>query len=208
MDYYGDFPAPPETEIIKDITSKLSTLDKYKEKNIFTIKKCVKKSLEDMGGHKSLGSFSGYLVFSKKELMQRTEQLLDNSKIVKFRTIVKIVMALNNTYNIILHNRYKPNMDKTYPRPTSSNLIQSKGMRPTTPQNNSVKTPVESLKAPALKQARASYRSGSKRFQAKLSRIPFNHLLTQSHHMHLIRTIGLTTPASVIKGFGHRIIGR
>jgi hypothetical protein len=99
-------------------------------------------------------------------------------------------------------------LDKTYPRPTSSNLIQSKGTRSTTLQNKSVKPPVESLKAPALKQARASYRAGSRRFQAKLSRITFNHLLTQSHHMHLIRTIGLTTPASVTKGFGHRIIGR
>ena len=109
MDYYSDFPAPPETEIIQDITSKLSTLDKYKSKNIFTIKRCVKTALEDMGGHKSLGSFSGYVVFSKKELIQRTEQLLDNYRMVTFRTVVKIVIALNNTYNVILHNRYKPN---------------------------------------------------------------------------------------------------
>ena len=99
-------------------------------------------------------------------------------------------------------------LDNTFPRPTSSNLMQSKGMRPTTPQNNSVKTPVESLQAPALKQARAVTGRVRRCFQAQLSRITFNHLLTQSHHMHLIRTIGLTTPASVIKGFGHRIIGR
>lgn len=110
MDYYSDFPAPPETEVIQDITSKLATQEKYKSRNIFTIKKKVKKALEDMGGHKSLGSYSGYVVFSKKELIQRTEQLLDNSnKMVTFRTIVKIVIALNNTYNVILHNRYKPN---------------------------------------------------------------------------------------------------
>ena len=99
-------------------------------------------------------------------------------------------------------------VDAKYTSPASQFLTLDDGARSTILQNKSVKPPVESLKAPALRQARAGYRAGSRRFQAKLSRITFNHLLTQSHHMHLIRTIGLTTPASVIKGFGHRIIRR
>ena len=46
-------------------------------------------------------------------------------------------------------------------------------MRPTTPQNNSVKTPVESLKAPALKQARAELQG---RFEALPSETKQNNV--------------------------------
>ena len=108
MDYYSDFSPPPETDVINEITTILLSDDKYKGKDLVTVEKCVKKSLQKIGGYSSLGSLTGYIVFTKKELISNSQKLLNEMKHLKFKTVVHIFIALNSIYDLILHKRYKP----------------------------------------------------------------------------------------------------
>ena len=110
MDYYSDFYPPSEEDVINEVTTILLNDNRYKSKNALIVKKTVKKALKNMGGHSSLGSLTGYMVFTKKELITKSQQLLAEPllKLLKFKTIVKIIITMTSIYNNTLHNRYKP----------------------------------------------------------------------------------------------------
>jgi hypothetical protein len=101
-----------------------------------------------------------------------------------------------------------------WPRPSTASSTreaanQSSGRpRPSHPRSCPKKAQAPTVKAVGrTPRARPLSRIGQATKQ-RLERITFNDLLTQGHHMHLVRAIRLSTPASVIKGFGHRIVGR
>lgn len=109
MDYYSDFPAPSEDIVISEVSKYVkSTHDKNAK--IATIIKYTKESLDEIGGSKNLGSMTGYLVFSKKELISKTIKKLDicQHKYLSFKTLVQIILIYINLHNLVLHNRYKP----------------------------------------------------------------------------------------------------
>ena len=114
MDYYSDYPAPPEEDIINDITKILLKTLPIARKH--TIEKCIKSALKEMGGRDSLGSYSGYIVFTKKDLINRSTIKLNNSKIksLSFKSLVTVIIKMNSLYYNVLHNRYKPYSDIYY----------------------------------------------------------------------------------------------
>ncbi len=74
MDYYSEFPAPPNYKVIHEVS--LELYKKYPQDTLnvemLKLQKYIKQSLEDMGGHSRLGSYTGYIVFGKHDLIQRT----------------------------------------------------------------------------------------------------------------------------------------
>ena len=110
MDYYGDFPAPPLEQIVPEISKEL-----YKEVPNYTkhsvVKKHIIQAIDDIGGHANLGSYTGYLVFGKKDVIQRSLLLLKQEKqlkYLKFKTFAKIVYTLIVIHNKITDERFKP----------------------------------------------------------------------------------------------------
>ena len=74
-DYYSESLPPSESEI------KNMLLNEMKKKNPnckeADIVQCVNKAFEDFGGMKNIGSLTGWLMFSKKELLQIATALLN-----------------------------------------------------------------------------------------------------------------------------------
>ena len=107
MDYYSDFPPPPESEIITNVAEELwSTLHFSLKK----MKKIVKRVLNDMGGVSSLGSFTGYCVFGRKQLINNCIKYIktNGTNFITFKSVVLIVLMLNQWYKYICHMRYQP----------------------------------------------------------------------------------------------------
>lgn len=76
LDYYSEQPAPPENVVVDDIISEMYNNEKYAsyclniEQSQLTL--YIKQSLKDIGGHNKLGSFTGYNVFGKHDLIKMT----------------------------------------------------------------------------------------------------------------------------------------
>lgn len=109
MDYYSDFPAPPEQEVIKDVVKVVSKI--YDSSKKTTIEKCVKEVFDELGGHSALGSYTGYCVFTRNNLIERSIEKMKTFRVryLQFRTVVKIIIILERIYVDVLHQRYKPN---------------------------------------------------------------------------------------------------
>ena len=110
MDYYSDFPAPPEDEVIRDVTKELLKILGDTSHKETVIEKCVKEVLYELGGLSALGSYTGYYVLTRNNLIESSLKKMKTYKAryLKFKTVVKMTIALDRLYDDVLHNRYKP----------------------------------------------------------------------------------------------------
>ena len=108
MDYYSDHPCPSEEDVIKDISKSIHANTRYKMNHII---QTVKRQLDMMGGQKSLGSLSGYYVFTRKTLMFYTTQFLQRHPCLRltFKTLTQIIIVFQRLYKTTLEKRYIPN---------------------------------------------------------------------------------------------------
>lgn len=68
-DYYSEMNPPSEVEIKRTLFEETKT--KYHPSlNEDDIMQCVNKAFEDFGGMKNIGSLTGWLMYTKKELLQ------------------------------------------------------------------------------------------------------------------------------------------
>lgn len=74
-DYYSEMNSPSEVEIKKILLDEIRI--KYSSLKDDDIIQCVNKTFEDYGGMKNIGSLTGWLMFSKKELLQMISARLD-----------------------------------------------------------------------------------------------------------------------------------
>lgn len=75
-DYYSEMNPPSEVEIKRILLDETKT--KYHPSlSVDVIMHCVNKAFEDFGGMKNIGSLTGWLMFSKKELLQMISARLD-----------------------------------------------------------------------------------------------------------------------------------
>lgn len=120
MDYYSEFPAPSVEEVIKDVTHEIyrgSSIDTegIVLKNIkpSVIRKSILVALERIGGHSSLGSFTGYAMFGKKKLIHNTSIAIieERFKYLTFKTIATTICKITRLYKQVVHNLYKPGGD-------------------------------------------------------------------------------------------------
>jgi hypothetical protein len=110
MDYYSEFPAPPMDTIIEEISPQLKCKWHYNIKPS-VLKKVINTVVQDMGGHSCLGSFSGYYVFSRHEILKRSIDILKFQKTLKclsFKSLVIVILSMINLKNTVIHKRYQP----------------------------------------------------------------------------------------------------
>ena len=105
MDYYSEFPCPPEDVIIDDVLSILSKKYDFADSKI---KQVIKDQFDKGGGIQSMGSMTGYHVFGKTDLIKRSSNILDKTPKFRFHSVVLIVKVFLNIYHVILENRYSP----------------------------------------------------------------------------------------------------
>ena len=104
LDYYSQYPCPPEDVIIHDIleiVSKKYCLNKKKIENI------IKTELISNGGISSMGSFTGYHVFGKKELLNKTLNVLKTYKNITFKNTVKCIMIILKLYKKVRYAKIR-----------------------------------------------------------------------------------------------------
>ena len=102
MDYYSQFPCPPEDAIINDVLSILSKKYNFTESKI---KQIVKDQFDEGGGIHSMGSMTGYHVFGKNDLIKRSSNILDKKYKIRFRSVVLIIKVFLDIYHVILEKR-------------------------------------------------------------------------------------------------------
>lgn len=68
-DYLSESLPPSETEIKKILFDEIKTNNKSNDEEITL---CINKAFEDFGGMDKIGSLTGWLMFSKKDLLQMT----------------------------------------------------------------------------------------------------------------------------------------
>ena len=109
MDHYSDFPAPPVNEIQNNLSLKLKEYFKKDNSNFY--KNIIKNEIDKMGGHSSLGSLTGYSVFTSKELLNNSIRYIEKNGFkykISFKKILKIVYELIRIKNKIIKKRYAP----------------------------------------------------------------------------------------------------
>ena len=112
MEYYTEFPAPAEKDVILNISDVIIHEYDIDKKKHSAVNKLVKEELKLMGGHKSLGTFTGYCVFTRNVLLTRCAERINKfgfpkSKI-SFKNTVIVIMLLKELYAKTLENIYKP----------------------------------------------------------------------------------------------------
>ena len=105
MDYYSQFPCPPEDVIINEVLSILSKKYNFTQSKM---KHVIKDQFDKGGGIRSMGSMTGYYVFGKCDLIKRSSNVLDKTPKISFRLMVLIIKAFLNIYQVILEKRYSP----------------------------------------------------------------------------------------------------
>tara|TARA_Y100000816_G_C25668111_1_gene354250 strand:+ start:16 stop:522 length:507 start_codon:yes stop_codon:yes gene_type:complete len=125
MDYLGDMPAPSKESIMKEIGLDIYNRDKQEnvcspKKNTmkFEDKKRLKKIEErvgeevDMFGISNLGSYAGYITFTRKSILNNTIDSIRKRPIyvrcMRLKTLVRVIIAWNRLMYCIIHERYKP----------------------------------------------------------------------------------------------------
>lgn len=110
MDYYSDFPAPPVDKVITDVSQELYRDVSKKHIKPSVMRKNILIALDRIGGHSQLGSFTGYIVFGKKELIHKSSLTIDEERLkcLTFKTLATTVYTLVCLHNAVIHNRYKP----------------------------------------------------------------------------------------------------
>lgn len=78
-DYYSECDPPSEVEIKKTLLHETKTKHPYCKEN--DIIQCVDRAFEDFGGMKNIGSLTGWLMFSKKELLHMVFVQLNKIKL-------------------------------------------------------------------------------------------------------------------------------
>lgn len=103
MDYYSQFPCPPEDVIIDQVLHILSSKYKFTESKM---KQVIKDQFDKGGGIQSMGSMTGYHVFGKSDLIKRSSKMLDKTPRISFRSVALIIKVFLNIYHEILEKRY------------------------------------------------------------------------------------------------------
>ena len=73
-DYLSESLPPSETEIKKILFDEINPYCKLEDEAITL---CINKAFEDFGGMDKIGSLTGWLMFSKKDLLQMTIKRLN-----------------------------------------------------------------------------------------------------------------------------------
>ena len=78
MDYMSDFPAPDLEQAIHIITNHLETHELCIQKKIDrqSLEKLISIEIESYGGVKQFGSYSGWLYFAFKDIVENTKNTL------------------------------------------------------------------------------------------------------------------------------------
>ena len=114
MDYYGSMPAPSIDGILLDISYDVKKQIHEKKLSISkiddVIEKHVKNIIDEMGGHDSLGSYAGYCVFIRKDIIDKTVTRMNEQPKMKytFKIVARIVYNLIKLHNTILDKIYRP----------------------------------------------------------------------------------------------------
>ena len=114
MDHYGSMPAPSIDSILLDISDDVKkqihethlSIPKIDE----VIEKHVKNVIHEMGGHDNLGSYMGYHVFTRKDIINKTVTRINEQPKMKytFKIVARIVHNLIKLHNMILDKIYRP----------------------------------------------------------------------------------------------------
>lgn len=76
-DYYSNYSSPSEVEIKNTLFKEVQAKNPYCKKE--DIMKCIDEAFEDFGGLKNMGSLSGWLMYSKKALLQMVNARLNST---------------------------------------------------------------------------------------------------------------------------------
>ena len=96
LDYYAQYACPPEDVIINDI---LCIVSKKYFINKQTIENTIRNELLLNGGIESMGSYKGYHVFGKNDLLNRTVVKLNKYKFTTFKSTITWILCILRLYH-------------------------------------------------------------------------------------------------------------
>ena len=94
MDYYSQYPCPPEDIIITEVLNIMRK--KYISYCEVEMKNIIKEEFDLNGGISSMGSATGYQVFGKKDLVDRV-----NNRIIKKNMETMVEKSVEHMMNVL-----------------------------------------------------------------------------------------------------------
>ena len=103
-DYYSNFPGPSEETIIKEFVESKTVGAGYPQwkKEI-----CAKLAIAEMGGADKFGSAIGWVIFGKELFNKMALHYLEKQKL-KFKTLSKLIILLNQMHSASVENIWAP----------------------------------------------------------------------------------------------------